>query len=143
MGAEGGDSFDSVLMKTTRPNHSCERTPIKPVVRGPEPLRRRSIQRSAGIAGFGPTRVVREVREAHAPETTVAVWMKSKRTDCTDLPMVPARIRGPGRRVAGRSKVGVRGESGFDDLPNHSCERTPMKPVVQSPEPLRRRSIHR
>jgi hypothetical protein len=28
---------------------------------------------SAGIAGFGPTRVVREVREAHAPQTTVAV----------------------------------------------------------------------
>jgi hypothetical protein len=57
-----------------QPNQSLERTPdeqscfASPVVCG-----RRSALRSAGIAGFGPTRVVREVRGAHAPQTTVAV----------------------------------------------------------------------
>jgi hypothetical protein len=69
--------------------------------------------------------------------------MKPKRTDCTDLPMVPDPIRGPGRRVAGRSKVEVRGESGFDDLPNHALERTAVKRPGEIPEPFRRRSACR
>jgi hypothetical protein len=127
----------------SRANHSCERTAIKPLVPGPERRRRRSIRRSAGVAGFGPTRVVREVREAHPAQTIVAVWRDTASTDCTDLPMVPDSIRGPCRRDAGQSEVEMLGAGGFDDLPNHALERTAIKRQGEIPEPLRRRSACR
>jgi len=125
------------------PNHSCERTPIKPVVRSPEPHRRRSIHRSAGIAGFGFARAVREVREARAPQTTVAVWSVAAGTDCTDLPTIPQRFRGQMRGDVCEVEVEVLGSAAFDDLPNHALERTAIKPLAGGSEPLRRRSACR
>jgi hypothetical protein len=69
--------------------------------------------------------------------------MKPKRTDCTDLPMVPDPIRGPNRVVAGHVEVEMLGAARFYDLPNHALERTAIKRPGEIPEPFRRRSACR
>jgi hypothetical protein len=69
--------------------------------------------------------------------------MKSKRTDCTDLPMAPDPIRGPDLRVSGQREVEVLGVGAFYDLPNHALERTAIKRPGEIPEPFRRRSACR